>query len=103
MRKFALLHKRYHNGIFTVLGLVMATSITLKNIPDHVYASLRAAANAHHRSLNGEIIACLEQSLLPTKNNVQEHLAKAREIRRALAPLTFSVDDITEAIKQGRA
>ncbi len=80
----------------------MATSITLKNIPDHVYNSLRAAANAHHRSLNGEIIACLEQSLLPTKNNAHEHLAKARELRRALAPLTFSAEDIAEAIKQGR-
>ena len=80
----------------------MATSITLKNIPDHVYNSLRAAANAHHRSLNGEIIACLEQSLLPTKNNAYEHLAQARELRRALAPLTFSAEDIAEAIKQGR-
>ncbi len=80
----------------------MATSITLKNIPDHVYNSLRAAADAHHRSLNGEIIACLEQSLLPQKSNAQEHLAKAREIRLALAPLTFNADDIAEAIKQGR-
>lgn len=80
----------------------MATSITLKNIPDHVYNGLRAAANAHHRSLNGEIIACLEQSLLPQKSDAYEHLAKAREIRRSLAPLTFSADDIAEAIKQGR-
>ena len=80
----------------------MATSITLKNIPAHVYNSLRAAADAHHRSLNGEIIACLEQSLLPKKNNAQEHLAKAREIRHALAPLTFDADDIADAIKQGR-
>ena len=80
----------------------MATSITLKNIPDHVYNSLRAAADAHHRSLNGEIIACLEQSLLPANSSSQEHLAKARELRRALAPLTFSADDINDAIKQGR-
>ena len=80
----------------------MATSITLKNIPDHVYNSLRAAADAHHRSLNGEIIACLEQSLMPTKNNAQEHLTKAREIRHALAPLNFNADDIADAIKQGR-
>ena len=80
----------------------MATSITLKNIPDHVYNSLRAAADAHHRSLNGEIIACLEQSLLPTKNNAQEHLAKAREIRHALTSLNLSSDDINDAINQGR-
>jgi len=80
----------------------MATSITLKNIPDHVYNSLRAAADAHHRSLNGEIIACLEQSLLPAKNNASEHLAKARQLRQNLAPYHFSADEIAAAIKNGR-
>ncbi len=80
----------------------MATSITLKNIPDHVYNSLRAAADAHHRSLNGEIIACLEQTLLPQKNNANELLAKARELRQTLAPYGFKADDIATAIKQGR-
>lgn len=80
----------------------MATSITLKNIPDHVYNSLRAAADAHHRSLNGEIIACLEQSLLPAKNNAHEHLAKARELRQTLAPYNFQADEIAAAIKLGR-
>ena len=80
----------------------MATSITLKNIPDHVYNSLRTAADAHHRSLNGEIIACLEQSLLPAKSNTNEQLASARALRQTLAPYTFNASDITDAIKQGR-
>ena len=80
----------------------MATSITLKNIPDHVYNSLRVAADAHHRSLNGEIIACLEQSLLPAKSNAHEHLAKARQLRQNLAPYNFSADEIAAAIKDGR-
>ena len=80
----------------------MATSITLKNIPDHIYNSLRAAADAHHRSLNGEIIACLEQTLLPAKNNANEVLAKARELRQTLAPYSFQADEIAAAIKQGR-
>lgn len=80
----------------------MATSITLKNIPEHVYNSLRAAANAHHRSLNGEIIACLEQNLMPVKSNAIEQLAKARELRQTLAPYHFDANDIAEAIKQGR-
>jgi antitoxin FitA len=80
----------------------MATSITLKNIPEHVYNSLRAAADAHHRSLNGEIIACLEQSLLPAKSNAHEHLAKARELRQTLAPYRFTADEIASTIKEGR-
>ncbi len=80
----------------------MATSITLKNIPDHVYTSLRAAADAHHRSLNGEIIACLEQSLLPVKNNSSEQLASARALRQTLATYNFDAAEIANAIKQGR-
>lgn len=80
----------------------MATSITLKNIPDNIYTSLRESANAHHRSLNGEIIACLEQTLLPAKNNANEHLAKARSLRQNLAPYNFSAIDIAAAIKDGR-
>lgn len=80
----------------------MATSITLKNIPDHVYIGLRAAADAHHRSLNGEIIACLEQSLLPVKNNANEQLAKARELRQTLAPYGFEASEIASTIKAGR-
>lgn len=80
----------------------MATSITLKNIPDHVYNSLRAAANAHHRSLNGEIIACLEQNLAPVKNIAHEQLAKARELRQMFAPQHFDANEIAQAIQQGR-
>ena len=80
----------------------MATSITLKNIPDHVYNSLRAAADAHHRSLNGEIIACLEQALLPTKSNVETYLTKARELRQSLPNYDFTSEEIGSAIKAGR-
>lgn len=80
----------------------MATSITLKNIPDHVYNSLRTAADAHHRSLNGEIIACLEQSLLPAKNNPDEQLASARLLRQKLAAYNFDATEVADAIKQGR-
>lgn len=80
----------------------MATSITLKNIPDHVYTSLRAAADAHHRSLNGEIIACLEQSLMPVKINAVEQLANARALRQTLMPYHFDTTEIADVIKQGR-
>ncbi len=43
----------------------MPTTLTLKNIPDEVYERLKVAAAAHHRSLNGEAIVCLETVLLP--------------------------------------
>jgi len=81
----------------------MSTTITLKNIPDHIYESLKQAAEAHHRSINSEVISCLERVLLPTPINQDERLARARQIRKTLTDKEFSVADIADAIEQGRS
>lgn len=80
----------------------MAMTITLKNIPDDIYISLKSAAAAHHRSLNSEAIACLERVLLPTRVSPETHLAQARQIRDELKGKKFKVADIRKAIAQGR-
>jgi len=80
----------------------MAASLTLKNIPDEIYDRLKEAAQAHHRSLNSEVIACLEQALVPLRISPGEHLARARRIREGLQPGQFKADEIAEAIDQGR-
>lgn len=80
----------------------MGTTITLKNIPDAIYDSLKQAAEAHHRSLNSEVIACLERVLLPSKAGPDERLARARLIRESLAGKKFKAADIAKAIAQGR-
>ncbi|MGH8646351.1 MAG: FitA-like ribbon-helix-helix domain-containing protein, partial [Gammaproteobacteria bacterium] len=36
-------------------------SLTLKNIPDLLYVRIKKQAAEHHRSLNQEVITCLEQ------------------------------------------
>jgi antitoxin FitA len=50
----------------------MAVTVTLKNIPDPVYLRLKESAAAHHRSLNSEVIACLERVLLPARVSPEE-------------------------------
>ncbi len=80
----------------------MSVSITLKNIPDEVYISLKNSAKVHHRSLNGEAIACLERVLMPTRATNEAHLAKAREIRAELKGVKFKTADIDKAINQDR-
>jgi plasmid stability protein len=40
----------------------MAT-ITLKNIPEQLHKKIKQRAIEHHRSLNNEIISCLERAL----------------------------------------
>ena len=40
----------------------MAT-ITVKNIPDDLYARLKETATIHRRSINSEIIFCIENTI----------------------------------------
>ncbi len=80
----------------------MGATITLKNIPDEIYDSLKQAAETHHRSMNSEVIACLERVLLPGKTGHDEHLARARQLRATLNPKKFKAADIAKAIQQGR-
>jgi plasmid stability protein len=81
----------------------MPVTLTLKNIPDAVYEQLKAAAEAHRRSLNSEAIVCLETVLLPTKTGARERLARARELRGALVGKTFNAADIDALKREGRA
>lgn len=80
----------------------MSTTITLKNIPDTIYESLKQAAEAHHRSINSEAISCLERVLLPNRAGQEERLARARQIRTSLNAKQFNEADIAQAIDQGR-
>ena len=80
----------------------MSTSITLKNIPEPIYQRLKLAAKRHHRSMNSEIIACVEQALAPTPVDIQARLEEARRLRERFvgAPLTHA--DIAGAIDRDR-
>lgn len=81
----------------------MATTLTLKNIPDAVYDRLKLSAETHRRSLNSEAIVCLETVLLPTRMAPGERLARARELRAALPQNAFRARDIDAAKREGRA
>jgi antitoxin FitA len=59
----------------------MSTSITLKNFPDPLYQRIKLAAKRHLRSMNNEIIACLEQALAPRPVDIDARLDQARRLR----------------------
>lgn len=81
----------------------MPMTITLKNVPDAVYEQLKIAAQVHHRSLNSEVIACLETILLPVKKAPLERLARARILRAQLEYKGITAADMTDFKEQGRA
>lgn len=78
----------------------MPTTLTLKNIPDEVYERLKASAGAHRRSINSEVLVCLEAQLLPNRFPVSDRLARARMLRKTPAPKAFTTRD-TDAFKRG--
>ena len=79
----------------------MAT-ITVKNIPDDLYQRLKQAAKANHRSINGEIIACIERSVRGGPLNVEEYLERARELREMTAAYVITEEALNEAKREGR-
>lgn len=80
----------------------MSTSITLKNIPDPIYQRIKLAAKRHHRSMNNEIIACLEQALAPRPVDIESRLDQARRLRDQFVGPALKLEDIASAIDRDR-
>ena len=78
-------------------------SLTVKNIPEDLYEQLKHAANAHHRSINSELINCLEKALLPRKITQQERLDSARALRSQVNATVIDAAELDEAKRAGRA
>jgi len=77
-------------------------SVTIKNIPDELYEQLKLSASAHHRSINSELIVCLERVLMPTKVSAEERLASAKELRNRVNAKQIDVSELDEVKRAGR-
>jgi plasmid stability protein len=77
-------------------------TLTLKNIPDDIYARLKAAAERHRRSMNSEVIVCLEAVLAPVRLSPADRLARARELRASLSPTAFASEEMDAFKRDGR-
>ena len=77
-------------------------AITLKNIPDELYDILKNSAKNHHRSINSEILFCLEQNLKPKIISPAERLEKIRSLRSGVGKKGLSPAEINKAIHSGR-
>ena len=77
-------------------------TVTLKNIPDNLYNQLNETAKLHHRSINSEILYCVERTINPHKVNVNEHLAIARQLRAKTANYLLTDEEIDKAKSDGR-
>lgn len=81
----------------------MPANLTLKGVPDEVYKRLKEAAAVSHRSLNSEIIALLEASVLPRRRSAQDHLSAIRAARARLKKASFDHRELDRIKREGRA
>ncbi|PYV27220.1 MAG: plasmid stability protein [Acidobacteria bacterium] len=79
----------------------MAT-LTIKNVPEKLHKRLKQSAAQHRRSVNSEAIACLERTLLSTRIDPEEFLARARALRERTPNLYVTADDLRKAKNEGR-
>ena len=77
-------------------------AITLKNIPDTLFEQLKVAANAHRKSLNSEILYCVERTLVTLKINVSEHINFAKKLRAKTAQHNLTEQELNDAKNKGR-
>lgn len=78
----------------------MAT-MTIRNIPDDLYAAFKLRAQKNRRSLNSEAIFWLEQAVAQQRPDPEEILENARIVRETLGIYVTS-DEIVKAIDEGR-
>ena len=77
-------------------------AITVKNIPEDLYSQLKRSAKLHHRSINSELIVCLEKVLIPQKLSKDRLLANARSMRTKFDGFKVTNDELNRAKSAGR-
>ena len=79
----------------------MAT-ITVKHIPDDLYQDLKRLAGANHRSINREVIACIERAVRGRRIDPEIVLARVRELRKLTQGHPITDAEFTRAKRAGR-
>jgi antitoxin FitA len=79
----------------------MAT-VTVKNIPDELYERLKTVAEINRRSINSEIIVCIENAVTSRRINPDEVLENARRLRQLTADHRISDEEFNQAKAEGR-
>ena len=91
-----------HNATIMERKVAGMPAITVKNIPDTLYIQLKKSAELHRRSINSELIVCLEKVLIPQKTSKDRLLASARSLRSRFVDFEVTDEDLHTAKNEGR-
>ena len=78
----------------------MSVTLSIKNVPDKVAQKLRERASANHRSIQGELVAILEDSL--QKKKAMTALELLQNVRRLGLKTPAEARDILRAERNAR-
>lgn len=73
-------------------------SITVKNIPDDLYKRLKQRAAANHRSINSEIIVCIEQVVHNQQPGRGEYSPGTHQLREAQKDYSTVGEEAAKAV-----
>ena len=76
--------------------------IALRGVPDQLHEELRKAAARNHRSVNGEILARLEESVHHRITDEEGLLERIRRRREEIGELDLSDETLRELKSAGR-
>ncbi len=77
-------------------------AVTLKNVPTELYERVKQNARANHRSINNELIAIIEGSLMPQPLDVKAWLEEAHRLRETTAHYIINDAELTRLKNEGR-
>ena len=79
----------------------MAT-ITVKSIPDELHERVKRSAAVHRRSINSEVIVCLERTFASRRIDLDTLLDRVDTLRERVALPPLTDDMLTAAKSTGR-
>lgn len=79
----------------------MAT-LTVKNIPEDLYEKLKQRAKSHSRSVNKEIIVCIQGAVESQRVEPEIFLARVEALHRQLTAPPLTDKMLREARREGR-
>ena len=77
-------------------------SITVKNIPADLYDRLRQSAKANRRSINSEIIVCIDRAIRAQEFDLDATISAARRLRQRTAHYLITDEEFNQAKAEGR-
>ena len=85
-----------------MVALLNMATLTIKSIPETLHARLKAKAAENRRSLNSEVIVCLEESTANLRTDRTTTLERIRKIRGEFKGPNLTDEFLQRAKNEGR-